>query len=73
MVSTENILFVLGGSFERLHNDLDSIVKKRLQHKGRVNEDGSVEIKGFGAEENNNFFGIKFGDPATLEVPICTH
>ncbi|MGD8520054.1 MAG: AAA family ATPase [Desulfobacterales bacterium] len=54
MVSTENILFILGGSFERSNSDLESIVKKRLQHKGRVNEDGSVEIKGFGAEENNN-------------------
>ena len=54
MVSTENILFILGGSFERSHDDLDSIVKKRLQHKGRVHDDGSVEIKGFAAEEKKN-------------------
>ena len=54
MVSTENILFILGGSFERTHNNLESIVKKRLQHKGRVNDDGSVEIKGFAAEEKKN-------------------
>jgi hypothetical protein len=33
---------------------LDSIVKKRLQHKGRVHEDGSVEIKGFAAEKKKN-------------------
>jgi endopeptidase Clp ATP-binding regulatory subunit ClpX len=54
MVSTENILFILGGSFERTHDDLESIVKKRLQHKGRVHEDGSVEIKGFASEEEKN-------------------
>jgi endopeptidase Clp ATP-binding regulatory subunit ClpX len=54
MVSTENILFILGGSFERTHNNLESIVKKRLQHKGRVNDDGSVEIKGFAAAEKKN-------------------
>ena len=54
MVSTENILFILGGSFERTHNNLESIVKKRLQHKGRVNDDGSVEIKGFAAKEKQN-------------------
>jgi ATP-dependent Clp protease ATP-binding subunit ClpX len=52
MVSTENILFVLGGSFERTQDNLESIVRQRIKHKGRVNEDGSVEIKGFaGAEE----------------------
>lgn len=54
MVSTGNILFILGGSFERSHDDLDSIVKKRLQHKGRVHDDGSIEIKGFAAEAKNN-------------------
>lgn len=50
LVSTENVLFILGGSFERSHDDLEAIVKKRLQHKGRVHDDGSVEIKGFAAE-----------------------
>lgn len=54
MVSTENILFILGGSFERPHDNLESIVKKRLQHKGRVKEDGSVEIMGFAAEEKKS-------------------
>ena len=54
MVSTENILFILGGSFERSHDDLDSIVKKRMQHKGRVHDDGSAEIKGFATEEKKN-------------------
>jgi ATP-dependent Clp protease ATP-binding subunit ClpX len=55
MVSTENILFVLGGSFERTHDNLESIVRQRIKHKGRVHEDGSVEIKGFaGAEEESS-------------------
>jgi ATP-dependent Clp protease ATP-binding subunit ClpX len=51
MISTENILFILGGSFERLGDNLESIVKKRLQHKGRVHENGSIEIKGFAKDE----------------------
>ena len=54
IVSTENILFILGGSFERPGDNLESIVKKRLQHKGRVREDGSVEIKGFASDEKKN-------------------
>jgi ATP-dependent Clp protease ATP-binding subunit ClpX len=54
MISTENILFILGGSFERPGDNLESIVKKRLQHKGRVREDGSVEIKGFASDEKKN-------------------
>ena len=51
MISTENILFVLGGSFERPADDLESIVRKRLRHKGRVHDDGSVEIVGFGGAD----------------------
>jgi ATP-dependent protease Clp ATPase subunit len=54
MISTENILFILGGSFERKGDNLESIVKKRLQHKGRVKEDGSVEIKGFASDKKKN-------------------
>lgn len=50
MISTENILFILGGSFERSHDNLESIVKKRLQHKGRIQEDGSIVIRGFAVE-----------------------
>ncbi|MCJ7617553.1 MAG: AAA family ATPase [Desulfobacterales bacterium] len=60
MISTEKILFILGGSFERLGDNLESIVKKRLQHKGRVREDGSVEIKGFAKDE-------KKGDKGRLQ------
>ena len=51
MVSTENILFVLGGSFERIGDSLDRITKKRLDHKGRVRENGSLVIAGFAADE----------------------
>ncbi|MBW2493058.1 MAG: AAA family ATPase, partial [Deltaproteobacteria bacterium] len=54
MISTENILFILGGSFERPGDNLETIVKKRLQHKGRVREDGSVEIKGFASDEKKD-------------------
>ncbi len=52
MISTENILFVLGGSFERTREGLDDIVMKRLKHKGRALEDGGVEIMGFGPDDN---------------------
>lgn len=51
MVSTENILFILGGSFERAGRGLETIVKKRLDHKGLVRENGSLVIAGFAGEE----------------------
>ncbi|HLC16483.1 MAG TPA: AAA family ATPase [Thermodesulfovibrionia bacterium] len=47
MVSTENILFILGGSFQRAYNSLDSIVKRRISHKGQLSEDEAVVIEGF--------------------------
>ena len=53
MMSTENILFILGGSFERNIENLESIVKKRIEHKGRVREDGSIVIRGFDSVQNN--------------------
>jgi len=46
-VSTENILFILGGSFQRVYNSLDSIVKRRTSHKGQLSEDEAVVIEGF--------------------------
>ncbi|MGK7346737.1 MAG: AAA family ATPase [Candidatus Nitrospinota bacterium M3_3B_026] len=50
-ISTENILFILGGSFMRPDNDLESIVKKRLEMGARgLREDGSVTITGFIAD-----------------------
>ena len=46
--STENILFILGGSFQRPDEDLESIVRKRLERgAGQFREDGSVTITGF--------------------------
>ncbi len=47
MISTENILFILGGSFERVHSSLSNIVSKRLRHKGKLNEDEAPIIEGF--------------------------
>lgn len=53
MISTENILFILGGSFQRPHDSMESIVKKRLDSKtGRIKEDGSLTISGFMVEDH---------------------
>ncbi|MFH1135835.1 MAG: AAA family ATPase [Pseudomonadota bacterium] len=49
-ISTEKILFILGGSFERPHDNLESIVRKRLAqaHRGGgLDEDGGFVIQGF--------------------------
>lgn len=90
MISTEKILFIVGGSFQRPHNDLESIVKERLKHKdGRVREDGSFMVMGFGAGQNNqkkqslwNFYKeadaddyIRFGLLPELvgRIPIRSH
>ncbi|PIE33583.1 hypothetical protein CSA56_10715 [candidate division KSB3 bacterium] len=54
MISTENILFVLGGSFERNVDKLEEIVKKRVERKGNVREDGSVVIRGFDFENGDS-------------------
>lgn len=51
MIGTEKILFILGGSFERPQDNLESIVKRRLTHNlGRLDDDGGFVIKGFTAE-----------------------
>ena len=47
LISTENILFILGGSFERTKDNLESIVKKRIEYGGRLTEDGTFIIEGF--------------------------
>lgn len=55
MISTEKILFILGGSFERPHDNLESIVKKRLaQSSGNFKEDGSVVIRGFSGTQEKD-------------------
>lgn len=52
MINTENILFILGGSFQRLNEGLESIVKKRLAAgEGRSKEDGSITVLGFSSTE----------------------
>jgi ATP-dependent Clp protease ATP-binding subunit ClpX len=54
MISTEKILFIVGGSFQRPYNDLETIVKERIKHKsGRIREDGSIMVTGFGVEPEN--------------------
>ncbi|MBF0501888.1 MAG: AAA family ATPase [Candidatus Riflebacteria bacterium] len=54
MISTENILFILGGSFQRTTDDLESIVKKRIERgTGRVKEDGSITVTGFSTPEDD--------------------
>jgi ATP-dependent Clp protease ATP-binding subunit ClpX len=53
MISTEKILFIVGGSFQRPQNDLEDIVKERIKHKdGRIREDGSFMVMGFGSEDS---------------------
>ena len=48
MISTEKILFILGGSFERPGENLEAIVRKRLAHRGAAQtEDGGFVIQGF--------------------------
>jgi len=55
MISTEKILFIVGGSFRRPNNDLESIVNERLKHmSGRVREDGSFMVMGFGSVKPEN-------------------
>ncbi|MBI4665023.1 MAG: AAA family ATPase [Nitrospinae bacterium] len=62
-ISTENILFILGGSFQRSNDDLESIVKSRLERgSGKAREDGSFTIRGFSGlsgkdeQKHHNFY-----------------
>ena len=77
MISTEKILFILGGSFERPQDNLESVVRKRLaQRGGRFSDDGSFVVQGFAggrdqdrdSEKYRNYFAeatsedyIRFG------------
>jgi len=55
MISTEKILFIVGGSFQRPHSDLENIVKERLKHKrGRIRSDGGFTVLGFGNEDDDS-------------------
>ncbi|MDH5638875.1 MAG: AAA family ATPase [Nitrospinota bacterium] len=74
-ISTENILFVLGGSFQRQEESLEQLIKKRIEKgAGRFKEDGSVTITGFvnsgtrPVDDSRNYFSeaeaddfIRFG------------
>lgn len=52
MISTEKILFIVGGSFQRHAQDLETIVKERMRHQGgRIREDGSFMVVGFGDDK----------------------
>lgn len=53
MISTENILFILGGSFERNIDNLETLVKKRVEHRGDVREDGSLVVRGFDFDQKS--------------------
>ncbi|MCO4783836.1 MAG: AAA family ATPase [Candidatus Cloacimonetes bacterium] len=48
VLSTENILFILGGSFQRGSDPLENIIKKRISRgPGSTDEDGNLVIGGF--------------------------
>ena len=52
MISTEKILFILGGSFERPQDNLESIVRHRLARRGKSREDDAgFVIQGFTPED----------------------
>lgn len=52
-ISTENILFILGGSFQRPDEDLEALVRKRIEKgSGHFKDDGTFTITGFTAERN---------------------
>ena len=54
-ISTENILFILGGSFQRYPDDLEGIVKKRIERgTDRYGEDGAVTVTGFVSNSRKN-------------------
>jgi ATP-dependent Clp protease ATP-binding subunit ClpX len=71
MISTEKILFILGGSFERPQENLESIVKRRLARRGgRDPEEDGFVIQGFsppeedgrGPEHYRNYFADATAD-----------
>jgi len=54
MISTENILFILGGSFQRQQDNLEQIIKKRMSRKaGSMDEHGNLVIGGFRTADEN--------------------
>ncbi len=53
MISTENILFILGGSFQRRIESLESLVKKRLTGDARLERENELILEGFGSKTNS--------------------
>ena len=54
MISTENILFILGGSFQRPQDNLEQLIRKRLSRKaGSIDEHGNLVIAGFRDESKD--------------------
>ncbi len=47
MIATDNILFILGGSFERTGENLSKIIRKRVESHGHLTEEGDVIVRGF--------------------------
>ncbi|MBU2549474.1 MAG: AAA family ATPase, partial [Proteobacteria bacterium] len=55
MISTEKILFILGGSFERPSDNLESIVRRRLAKGGApLDDDGGFVVQGFTVEDRRD-------------------
>jgi len=52
MISTENILFILGGSFERNVESLETIVKRRILQNLPDDEENMRIINGFGTSQS---------------------
>ena len=54
-LSTEKILFILGGSFQRSQDNLEMIIRKRLSRKAATeDEHGNMVIGGFGASQKKD-------------------
>ncbi len=51
MISTGNILFILGGSFERNVDNLETLIKKRVERKGNMKDDGTLVVQGFNPKD----------------------
>ncbi len=53
-ISTEKILFILGGSFQRSNENLEQIIRKRMARKaGSVDDHGNLVITGFETKKKN--------------------
>ncbi|MBW7876404.1 MAG: AAA family ATPase [Candidatus Cloacimonetes bacterium] len=59
-LSTEKILFILGGSFQRSNENLEQIIKKRMSRKaGSMDDQGNLVISGFNDSANRDLTDYK--------------